>query len=81
MTIDARSNHTIRLIINTLGLSCLGGAIFLQILVFSSILEAGYFKAIEANPFILSIEIALTAFSAIYFLYLYQKMIRSNLKP
>jgi hypothetical protein len=81
MTIDARFNHTIRLLIHTLGLSCLGGAIFLQILVFSSILESGYFRAIETNSLILSFEITLTAFSAVYFIYLYLKMMRSNLKP
>jgi hypothetical protein len=80
MTIDAQFNHRIRLLIHTVGLSCLGGAIFLQILVFSSILEAGYFRAIEANPLILWFEVALTAFSAVYFVYLYQKMLRSNLK-
>jgi len=43
-------------------------------------MEAGYFRAIEANPFILAFEVALTAFSAVYFGYLYQKTIRSHLK-
>jgi hypothetical protein len=58
----------------------LGGAIFLQILVFSNILEQGYFKAVEGSPLILTTEIALTIFTAIYFLYLYQKTIGANLK-
>ena len=80
MTIDAQFNHKIGLIVHSVGLSCLGGAIFLQILVFSNILEQGYFKAVETNSPILSLEIALTAFTAVYFLYLYQKIIRSNLK-
>ncbi len=80
MTIDPKLNHRISLIIHSLGLSCLGGAIFLQILVFSNILLQGYFRAIEANPVILSIEISLTAFTAVYFLYLYQRVIRTSLK-
>ena len=80
MTIDARFNQRMSLLIHSVGLSCLGGAIFLQILVFSNILEQGYFRAVETNSYILSLEISLTAFSAVYFLYLYQKTLRSNLK-
>jgi len=80
MTIDPKLSHRISLVIHSLGLSCLGGAIFLQILVFSDILMQGYFRAVEANPTILSIEIALTAFTAIYFIYIYQRLIRSSIK-
>ena len=80
MTIDSQFNHRISLLIHSLGLSCLGGAIFLQILVFSNILQQGYFKAVETSPPILTSQIALTAFTAVYFIYLYQKTIRSNLK-
>jgi hypothetical protein len=57
----------------------MGGAIFLQIIVFSNIAGQGYFKAIETNNVILSLEIILTAFTAVYFIYLYQKVIRSNI--
>jgi len=80
MTIDPKLNHRIGLLLHSLGLSCLGGAIFLQILVFSEILVQGYFRAIEANTVILTIEITLTAFTAIYFLYIYQRIIRTALK-
>jgi hypothetical protein len=73
LTIDARFYRRLRLIINSLGLSCLGGAIFLQILVFFNIIEQGYFRAVETNPFILSLEIALTTFKAAHFVYIYQK--------
>lgn len=62
---------------HTLGLSCLGGAIFLQILVFSDILTRGYFVAVERNIVILSFEILLTVFSSVYFVYIYQRFIRS----
>jgi hypothetical protein len=79
MTIDPKLNHRISLLVNSLGLSCLGGAIFLQILVFSTILTQGYFRAVENSPSILSLEIGLTAFSAVYFLYLYQKVIRTTM--
>ena len=66
-----------RIIFHGLGLSCTGGAIFLQILTFSSILYQGYFNAVEANPIILSVEIVLTAFTLIYFICIYQRVIRS----
>ena len=80
-TIAMKANMTIerrmRVLFHTLGLSCLGGAIFLQILVFADILEHGYFRAIESNPIILMSEILLTAFALIYFIYIYQRFIRS----
>ena len=80
MTIDPKLSHRINLIIHSLGLSCLGGAIFLQILVFTNILMQGYFRAIETNQSILLFEITLTAFTAAYFVYIYQKVIRTTLK-
>jgi hypothetical protein len=70
-------NRQILMLIHTLGLSCLGGAIFLQILVFTDILQHGYFMAVENNPAILILEIILTAFAVVYFVYLYQHLIRS----
>ena len=72
-----RLNRQILMLIHTLGLSCLGGAIFLQILVFTDILQHGYFMAVENNPAILILEIILTAFAVVYFVYLYQHLIRS----
>ena len=80
LTIDPQLNRRIHLLIDSLGLSCLGGAIFLQIIVFTNILGQGYFRAVETNPVILLIEITLTGFTSIYFIYLYQRTIRSNLK-
>jgi len=77
MTADSTSNRRIYLAFHGLGLSCIGGAIFLQILAFSSILYQGYFEAVEKNPAILSSEIVLTAFALIYFIYIYQRLIRS----
>jgi hypothetical protein len=70
-------NRQILMLIHTLGLSCLGGAIFLQILVFTDILQHGYFMAVENNPAILILEIILTAFAVVYFIYIYQHLIRS----
>ncbi|MDW8040975.1 MAG: hypothetical protein RMJ03_06105 [Nitrososphaerota archaeon] len=67
----------LQILIHCLGLSCLGGAIFLQILVFTDILQHGYFMAVENNPAILAFEMALTFFALIYFLYMYQRFIRS----
>jgi hypothetical protein len=74
---STRFNPRLRLLFHNLGLSCLGGAIFLQILVFADIFTHGYFMAIENNPMILSFEIVLTAFALLYFIYIYQYMLRS----
>jgi len=67
----------VQVLFHTIGLSCLGGAIFLQILVFTDILTNGYFMAVEHNLAILTFEVLLTVFSFIYFIYIYQRFIRS----
>jgi hypothetical protein len=67
----------VQVLFHTVGLSCLGGAIFLQILVFTDILTNGYFMAVENNLAILTFEVLLTVFSFIYFIYIYQRFIRS----
>ncbi len=66
-----------RLIFHSLGLSCLGGAVFLQILVFKDIVQQGYFMGIEKNPVILQLEVALTVFAVIYLVHLYISKIRT----
>ncbi|MEM2105856.1 MAG: hypothetical protein QXV21_05255 [Candidatus Bathyarchaeia archaeon] len=77
MKAEPKLDRRMRTLFHILGLSCLGGAIFLQILVFADILQHGYFMAIENNPAILFTEIVLTAFAFIYFIYIYQRFIRS----
>jgi hypothetical protein len=62
---------------HTLGLSCVGGAIFLQTLVFADILQQGYFMAVEQNPAILTFEVVLTGFALVYFIYIYQRLMRA----
>jgi hypothetical protein len=74
---DTRPNRRIHLLFHSLGLSCLGGALFLEALVFADILQRGYFMAVERNPGILVLEVGLTAFSLVYFVYLYLRFIRS----
>jgi hypothetical protein len=76
-TITAKINRLLQILIHSLGLSCLGGAIFLQILVFTDIIQHGYFMAVEHNPAILGFETTLTFFALIYFIYMYLKFIRS----
>jgi len=76
-TATDKTSRRLQILIHTLGLSCLGGAIFLQILVFTDILQHGYFMAVENNPAVLGFEIALTLFALIYFIYMYQRFIRS----
>ena len=77
MTLSSTLSRRMRVLFHTLGLSCLGGAIFLQTLVFTGIAQQGYFMAIEQNTTILSFEVVLTAFAIIYFVYIYQRLIRS----
>jgi len=55
-----------------MGLSCLGGAVFLQILVFTHILFQDYFLAVETNMFVLTFEVALTVLAFGYFVYIYR---------
>ncbi|MGD8566380.1 MAG: hypothetical protein PVF96_08540 [Candidatus Bathyarchaeota archaeon] len=73
----ASRNRQIRFLLHSLGLSCLGGAIFLQILVFTDILQQGYFMAVERNTGILLFEVALTIIALVYFVFIYQRFIRS----
>lgn len=73
-----RPNRRMHLLFHSLGLSCIGGALFLEVLVFADILQRGYFMAVEKNPAILDFEIGLTAFSLFYFIYIYQRFIRSG---
>jgi hypothetical protein len=76
MTAMPAFNRKMRFVFHSLGLSCLGGAIFLQALVFADILQHGYFMAVEQNPAILAFEVALTGFAVIYFIYIYQRLMR-----
>ena len=76
MTLTPAGIRRMRFVFHSLGLSCLGGAIFLQILVFADILQHGYFMAIEQNSVILAFEVVLTGFAVIYFIYIYQRLMR-----
>ena len=49
----------------------------MQTLVFAGIVQQGYFMAIEQNSTILSFEVVLTVFAIIYFVYIYQRLMRS----
>ncbi len=60
----------LRIIFHTVGISCVAGAIFLQVLVFMSIASKGFFMGIENNQFILFAEIIVTIFCVTYFMYL-----------
>lgn len=75
MTSDSGLRRLALKVFHSLGLSCIGGAFFLQILVFSNILQYGYFGAIETNPIILGMEVGLTAFGLVYFIYAYKLLI------
>jgi len=71
------TSRRMQILFHIMGLSSLGGAIFLQALVFTDILQRGYFMAVEHNPIVLMLEIALTVFALVYFGYTYQRFLRS----
>ncbi len=77
MTLSPVFSRRMRVVFHTLGLSCLGGAIFLQALVFAGFARQGYFTAVEQNPAILSFEVVLTVFAIVYFVYIYQRLMHS----
>jgi hypothetical protein len=66
----------VKLLFHTLGISCLGGAVFLEALVFSDILQHGYFYAMETEPFILTLELLLTIYTAIYLAYMFYRLMK-----
>ena len=65
-------------LINCMGLSCLGSALFLQSIVIAGILQNGYFRGIEQNPIVLLFEAAITIFGITYFGYLFVRFIISH---
>lgn len=77
MTLNVKINNRVRMLLNTLGMSCLGGSVFLQILVFTDILQHGFFIAVEKNLAILTLEVALTIFTLIYFVIKYLRFLIS----
>ncbi len=64
--------------LHSIGLSSIGGALFLQITVFSNIAKYGYFRGIEQNQVVLTAEIALTAFAVTYFAYMFLRFLWSQ---
>ena len=72
-----RTPSPLRFLFHSFGLGCISSAIFLQALVFWDITQTGIFKATEQNQLILSFEIFLTIFGTIYFIYMYQKFVRT----
>jgi hypothetical protein len=63
-------NSRWRMLIHGLGLASLGTAIILQSIVFLAILSNGYFRAVEQNSVVLSVEIVFTGLAAVYFVYI-----------
>ncbi len=70
-------NKKMSTILHSLGLSSIGGALFLQGTVFTDILRFGYFRGIEQNPLILSSELALTGVGVAYFAFMFGRFILS----
>lgn len=75
-----RISRRLQQVFHGVGLSCLAGAVFLQVLVFSDIGMRGYFFAVENNPLILGVEILLSGFTALYFGHMFLRFIRSLMR-
>jgi hypothetical protein len=71
-----RGNRISHMLWHGFGLSCMGSALFLQSIVFLSILKNGYFRGAEQNPTILASEVVLTGFAIVYFCWLAKKLLR-----
>jgi hypothetical protein len=80
MTLTPSANSKIRLLFHCFGLGCLGGAVFLQFLVFLDIFSRGYFLAVEQNMIVLCTEIVLTGFAMFYFFFIIKKVLKDRLK-
>jgi hypothetical protein len=78
MTSIQKGSRKLRVFFHSVGLSCVGGAIFLQMLMFTDMLEQGYFRAIEQNLVVLWFEMFLTIFALIYFLFMYARFVIST---
>jgi len=59
-----------------LGISVLGGALFLESLVFFDIAAYGRFLAVEHNPLVLGVEVFFTLFACVYWLYQYVRFVK-----
>lgn len=57
----------LHLLFRLLGLNCLGGAVFLQLLVFLDIVFNGRFIAVEPNPAVLAVEVVLAILALAYY--------------
>jgi hypothetical protein len=72
-----RAPLSLRFLFHSFGLGCVSSAIFLQALVFWDISQTGFFRATEQNQLILSFEVFLTIFAFVYFVYVYQRLVRA----
>ena len=66
-----KATRKVSTLLHFLGLSSLGSALFLQSIVFASILRSGYFIGIEQNRTILLSELTLTCFGIAYLAYMF----------
>ena len=57
-----------------------GGAIFLELLVFGLIESRGYFVGIEHDGLILGVELASAFAAALYFVYLFVRIVRKTIE-
>lgn len=59
-----------KVLFHALGLACIGGSVFLSVLIFTDIIKQGFFFGYEPNKLILYIEYMLVAFTVFYYLLL-----------
>jgi len=65
-----------RFLFHVLGFASLFGGLFIESIMLYDIMSQGFFFAIEPNPLILQLEIALLCYAWIYFTHCYIHMIK-----
>ena len=64
-------------LVHTVGLSCLFGAVLLEVLTFWGIAMEGFFLAVEGNSLILGFEVGLTVCGVCYLVFLWLRFLHS----
>jgi ABC-type multidrug transport system permease subunit len=71
---------TLKIFFHVSGLSCLGGAVFLGLLVFFDVMISGSFHGVELNPIISLSEFFVMLYAAVYLTFLAESTIVGYIK-
>lgn len=63
-------------LLHVFGLSCIGGAVFCEIMVFTDMARQGFCLVHEPNPLILTVEVFCSFLALAYYAHLYIRTVR-----